>query len=59
MKTYKIEFELTVEEEWVNDGLNAKTIKRRVKEELPGNLLPYALNCECEVKKIKVNLIKK
>jgi hypothetical protein len=57
MPKYKIEFELDVAKAWVDDGLNLKTLKRRIKEELPDNLCPYAHEGELRVFKIIVKKI--
>lgn len=58
MKTYKITFELEVDKCWVDDGLTAKTLARRIKEELPSDLVSVATSSEIVVKKIKVSVKK-
>lgn len=42
MKIYKIEFEMAVADCWIDDGISSETLKRRIKNELPSNLCPYA-----------------
>lgn len=55
-KIYKIELELNVSGNWIEDGLNQATLKRRIKDELPGNLCPYAYGHEVFVKKINISI---
>ena len=58
MKKFKVEFQLNVDQTWIDDGISAKVLKRRIKDELPGELCPYAYGYEFALKNIKVNLIK-
>lgn len=58
MKTYKIEFELCVDKVWVEDGITCETLKKRIGEELPSDLCPYAYGGEIFVKNLKVKVKK-
>jgi len=57
MRTYKVEFEISIDKVWLEDGLNAETLKRRIKDELPDDLCPYKKGGEIEIKKINIKLI--
>ena len=58
IRIYKIEFEISVDQIWFDDGLDAKVLKRRIKDELPSNLCSYANENELFIKKIKVYKVK-
>ena len=53
---YHVEFDLYVDKLWVEDGLTAKTLQRRIKDELPSDLCQSHIGDEIEVKNIKVRL---
>ena len=53
-RTYKVSFELFVDGRWIDDGLNAKTLERRIKEELPSDLCSSAYGSEIVVRNIRV-----
>jgi len=53
-RTYHIEFDLFVTGLWIDDGLCAETLARRIKGELPGQLQSCADGSEIVVRKIKV-----
>jgi hypothetical protein len=55
-KTYSISFDLYVDGKWIEDGLTAATLRRRIKEELPTELCSAAFGSEITVKKINVKI---
>ena len=57
-KTYEVKFDLFISQDWINDGADARTTKKRIREELPGMLCPYAYSEEITVKGISVRIKK-
>lgn len=58
MTVYKVMFEISVANVWKEDGLTAKVLERRIKEELPGNLVSVSYGYEIFIKKIKARKLK-
>jgi hypothetical protein len=54
LRKYKVDFEISVDQIWFDDGLDAKTLARRIKEELPSKLCPYADSSELFISKLNI-----
>lgn len=59
MKTWKIELELSVSDNWLEDGfdLTEEERKEQITEFFEGQLLPYSYTNEVIVQKLEVNEI--
>jgi hypothetical protein len=59
MKTWKVEFEISVSDNWILDGFDMKEREEQLMEFLNFELLPYSFENEVVTNKMKIDEIKK